>query len=263
MLGEFAIGQHVPGDSFLHRLDPRTKMGMVAGFVVLMFAVNTGWGYAAGAALLAGGVLASRLSPGWVLRSLKPVLVLVLLSVLFNAFGSPGEALWRWGPLTLTREGLERAVMVGARLLLLVASASLLTLTTSPIDLTDALERILAPARRLGVPAHELAMMMTIALRFIPTLIEEADRIMKAQMARGAAFGRGSPLERAKSLLPILVPLFVGAFRRADELALAMEARAYRGGVGRTRLRQLRMRPADYATLAGFAVVATAVGLWL
>lgn len=259
-IGEIALGQYVPGNSFLHRLDPRTKIGLVTGFIVLMFVVETWWGYGVGAGMVALGLVAGRLSPRWVLRGLRPIVVLIAISAVLNAFWTEGRTLWQWGPLRLTAEGVERAGMMGLRLVLLVAGASLLTLTTSPIDLTDAIERLLTPLRRVGVPAHELAMMMSIALRFVPTLAEEAERIMKAQMARGAAFDRGSLWARARALVPLLVPLFVSAFRRADDLALAMEARCYRGGEGRTRLRQLRMRRRDWATLVAFAVVAGGVG---
>ena len=260
---QLAIGQYVPGDSFLHRLDPRTKMGLVGGFVALMFLVDTWWGYGAGAAMVAAGVVAARVPARWVLRSLRPLVLLILLSVALNALWTEGRVVVRWGPVQLTEEGLVRAGMMGLRLVLLVAGASLLTATTSPIDLTEGLERLMSPGRRLGLPAHELAMMMTIALRFVPTLVEEADRIMKAQMARGAAFDRGGPLSRARSLLPLLVPLLVGAFRRADELAVAMEARCYRGGQGRTRLRQLRFGPKDATTLGAFLLVAGGVAVWL
>ncbi|HEY8425482.1 MAG TPA: energy-coupling factor transporter transmembrane component T [Limnochordales bacterium] len=259
-IGEIALGQYVPGDSFLHRLDPRTKIGLVTGFIVLMFVVETWWGYGVGVGLVALGLAAGRLSPRWVLRGLRPIVMLIAISAVLNAFWTEGRTLWQWGPLRLTAEGVERAGMMGLRLVLLVAGASLLTLTTSPIDLTDAIERLLTPFRRIGVPAHELAMMMSIALRFVPTLVEEAERIMKAQMARGAAFDRGSLVARARALVPLLVPLFVSAFRRADELALAMEARCYRGGEGRTRLRQLHMQRRDWATLVTFAVVAAGVG---
>ena len=260
---QLAVGQYVPGDSFFHRLDPRTKMALVGGFVVLMFLVNTWWGYGAGAAMVAAGVAAARVPARWLLRSLRPLVALILLSVALNALWTEGRVVARWGPVQVTEEGLVMAGMMGLRLVLLVAGASLLTTTTSPIDLTEGLERLMSPGRRLGLPAHELAMMMTIALRFIPTLVEEADRIMKAQMARGAAFDRGGPLSRARSLLPLLVPLLVGAFRRADELAVAMEARCYRGGEGRTRLRQLRLRSADVATLVAFTAVAGGVAVWL
>ncbi|HEY8487062.1 MAG TPA: energy-coupling factor transporter transmembrane protein EcfT, partial [Limnochordales bacterium] len=237
----FALGQYVPGDSFVHRLDPRTKMGLVAAFVGMLLAVQSWWGYGAATAMVGLGVAASRVSAARLVRGLRPLWWFVVLSVVFHAFWTEGHPLVRWGPLAVTREGLQQAAMTSLRLVLLVAGASLLTLTTSPLDLTEGLERLLTPGRRLGLPAHELAMTMTIALRFVPTLLEEADRIMKAQMARGAAFDRGGPLRRATALLPLLVPLFVSALRRADELAVAMEARCYRGGQGRTRLRQLRM----------------------
>ena len=260
---ELAIGQFVPGDSFLHRLDPRTKMGLVGGFMAVLFLVETWRGYAAGAVLLGAGLLAARVPLRWLVRGLRPVIFLIFLSVALNALWTEGRVLARVGPLQLTEEGLTRAGMMGVRLVLLVAGASLLTFTTSPIDLTEGLERLMRPGRRLGLPAHELAMMMTIALRFIPTLLEEADRILKAQAARGATFDRGNPLQRARGLLPLLVPLMVGAFRRADELAVAMESRCYRGGEGRTRLRRLRMGLRDVATLVAFGLVATGVAWWL
>jgi len=255
----FALGQYVPGDSFVHRLDPRTKMGLVAAFVAMLLAVQSWWGYGAATAMAGLGVAASRVSLARLVRGLRPLWWFVVLSVVFHAFWTEGHALVRWGPLAVTREGLQQAAMMALRLVLLVAGASLLTLTTSPLDLTEGLERLLAPGRRLGLPAHELAMTMTIALRFVPTLLEEADRIMKAQMARGAAFDRGGPLRRATALLPLLVPLFVSALRRADELAVAMEARCYRGGQGRTRLRQLRMGRRDAVVLCLFVLAAAGV----
>ncbi|MEW6046316.1 MAG: energy-coupling factor transporter transmembrane component T [Bacillota bacterium] len=263
MLTEITLGQYVPGSSFLHRLDPRTKIGLTTAFVVLMFLIQTWWGFVVGAAMVAAAVAVAHLSPRWVLRGLRPIVVLIAISSVLNAFWTEGHTIWQWGPLRLTAEGLNRAGLMGVRLILLVAGASILTLTTSPIDLTDGLERLMSPGKRFGFPAHELAMMMTIALRFVPTLIEEADRIMKAQMARGAAFDRGGMLARARALVPLLVPLFVSAFRRADELALAMESRCYRGGEGRTRLRQLRMHARDWATLAAFLVAAAGVSVWL
>ncbi|WP_404980616.1 energy-coupling factor transporter transmembrane component T family protein [Carboxydichorda subterranea] len=263
MLADITIGQYVAGDSFLHRLDPRTKIGMTTVFVVVMFVIRTWWGYLAGALAVAASLAVARLSPRWVLRGLRPIVVLIAISTLLNAFWTEGTVIWEWGPLHLTAEGLNKAAMLGVRLVLLVAGAAVLTLTTSPIDLTDALQRLLRPTRRLGVPAHELAMMMSIALRFVPTLMEEADRIMKAQMARGAAFDRGGLVARARSLIPLLVPLFVSAFRRADELALAMEARCYRGGEGRTKFRVLHMARADWTTLVLFTAAAAGVAVWL
>ena len=191
----------------------------------------------------------SQVPPRFVLRGLRPLVIIILFTLALNVFLTPGEVLWKWAFLTVTKEGLIKGAMMGARLILLIIGTSLLTLTTSPISLTDGIESLLGPGRRIGIPAHELAMMMTIALRFIPTLLEETEKIMKAQMARGADFESGNLLRRARSLIPLLVPLFVSAFRRADELATAMEARCYRGGEGRTKLRQLRYRSNDYLAL--------------
>lgn len=253
---DLLIGQHVPGDSPLHRLDPRTKILLTGLYVVVLFLVRRWEAYAVMAAVTVAVVALTRLSPLYVLRGLRPVLFLLVLTLALNLFVVPGEPLVRLGPLTATREGLELGLRLVVRLVLLVTTASVLTLTTSPIALTDGIEALLRPLGR-RVPAHELAMMMSIALRFIPTLAEEAERIMKAQMARGADFSRGGPLQRARSLVPLLVPLFVGAFRRADDLALAMEARCYRGGVGRTRYRELRPGRGD--ALAALLVLAAMV----
>jgi energy-coupling factor transport system permease protein len=242
------IGQYIPRDSPVHRLDPRTKIAAVTLMMVAIFVVRDFFGYALLALFLLGVVLAARIPLGYMLRALRPILFLLILTVVLNVFFSGiqgGTVLVRLGPAVVTKEALLRAMFVGARLIGLVLVTSLLTYTTSPVELTDGLERLLRPFRRIGVPAHELAMMMTIALRFIPTLLQETEKIMKAQMARGAEFDRGGILRRARAMVPILVPLFVSAFRRADELALAMEARCYRGGEGRTRLRQLRFAPRD------------------
>jgi len=247
-----SIGQYIPRDSPVHRLDPRTKIAAVTVMMVAIFIVPDFFGYALLALFLLGVVLASRIPMGYVLRALRPILFLLILTVILNVFFSGiqgGTVLFRLGPLVVTREALLRAMFIGSRLIGLVIVTSLLTYTTSPVELTDGLERLLRPFRRIGVPAHELAMMMTIALRFIPTLLQETEKIMKAQMARGAEFDRGGILRRARAMVPILVPLFVSAFRRADELALAMEARCYRGGEGRTRLRQLRFAPRDGAAI--------------
>jgi energy-coupling factor transport system permease protein len=254
------IGQYIPRDSPVHRLDPRTKIAAVTLMMVAIFVVPDFFGYALLALFLLGVVLASRIPMGYILRALRPILFLLILTVILNVFFSGiqgGTVLVRLGPAVVTREALLRAMFVGSRLIGLVLVTSLLTYTTSPVELTDGLERLLRPFRRIGVPAHELAMMMTIALRFIPTLLQETEKIMKAQMARGAEFDRGGILRRARAMVPILVPLFVSAFRRADELALAMEARCYRGGEGRTRLRQLRFAPRDaVAVLVAIGVCA-------
>jgi energy-coupling factor transport system permease protein len=246
---DMTLGQYIPGESFVHRLDPRTKIIVTMLLIILLFLVETFQGYGLVALFIGGLILLSQLSPRFVLRGIRPMLVIILFTLVLHVFLSEGEAIWQLGPLKVTREGLTKGGMMVTRLILLIIGASLLTLTTSPIALTDGIEAILSPGKRIGLPAHELAMMMTIALRFIPTLLEEMDKITKAQMARGADFETGNIMQRAKSLLPLLVPLFVSAFRRADELAVAMEARCYRGGEGRTKMKQLIFTWQDYAVI--------------
>ncbi|HTE03086.1 MAG TPA: energy-coupling factor transporter transmembrane component T [bacterium] len=246
------IGQYLPRESPVHRLDPRTKIAAVTVLTVAVFVVRDFSGYALLTLFLLAVVVASQIPLGYLLRGLRPILFLLLITVVLNVFFSgiqSGTVLFQLGPLVATREAVMRAAFVGYRLVALILVTSLLTFTTSPVQLTDGIERILRPFRRLGVPAHELAMMMTIALRFIPTLLEETEKIMKAQMARGAEFERGNVLRRARALVPVLVPLFVSAFRRADELALAMEARCYRGGEHRTRMKELHLAPRDGVAL--------------
>jgi energy-coupling factor transport system permease protein len=252
LLRGFAFGQYVPVDSSVHRLDPRAKVLATLALVVAMFAVGTFRGLGVLTVFLAAAIAVGRISPGYVVRGLRPVfwllVIAVALQVLFGESG--GHAVFHRGPIVITRENLLLGAFYGYRLMLLVVATTLMTFTTSPVELTDAIERLLRPFRAIGVPAHELALMMTIALRFIPTLLEETEKIMKAQMARGAEFTQGSLLRRARSLVPLLVPLFVGAFRRADALALAMEARGYRGGEHRTRMTELEMHARDYVALA-------------
>ncbi|HAI52021.1 MAG: energy-coupling factor transporter transmembrane component T [Limnochordia bacterium] len=256
------IGQHIPGNSVVHRLDPRTKILGTTLLIVLLFAVNGFIGYGLVALAIAGVIHLAKLPWRYVIRGLRPLLVILLLTVGLNVFLTEGEVIFRLWFLTITREGLARGGMMGTRLVLLIVGTSLLTLTTSPIQLTDGIESLLNPFRRLGVPAHELAMMMTIALRFIPTLLEETEKIMKAQMARGADFQSGGLMQRAKSLIPLLVPLFVSAFRRADELAIAMEARGYRGGQGRTKFRELRFGRIDAVAIALLVTFTVVVGVF-
>lgn len=246
------IGQYLPGSSYIHRLDPRTKLLVTVLLIVVLFLVDTFVGYGLITAYVLLAFWLSQVPIKYVLRGLRPIIFIIVLTLTLNVFMTPGEILWQWRFLTVTKEGLVKGAMMGARLILLITGTSLLTLTTSPIALTDGIESLLRPGRRIGIPAHELAMMMSIALRFIPTLLEETEKIMKAQMARGADFESGNLLRRAKSLIPLLVPLFVSAFRRADELATAMEARCYRGGEGRTKLKQLRYTRLDYVAL-GFS----------
>ncbi|NLY30462.1 MAG: energy-coupling factor transporter transmembrane protein EcfT [Firmicutes bacterium] len=245
------IGQYIPGESLLHRLDPRTKILVTLLLVVGLFFIDTYLGYGLAALYIALAIFRSGIPPRFLFRGLRPVIIIILLTFMLNSFMTEGEILWQWGFLTLTKEGLSKGGMLAIRLILLIVGTSILTLTTSPLALTDGLESLLRPGKRIGIPAHELAMMMTIALRFIPTLLEETEKIMKAQMARGADFESGNLLQRARSLLPLLVPLFVSAFRRADDLAVAMEARCYRGGEGRTKLKQLAFHTTDFLVLVG------------
>jgi energy-coupling factor transport system permease protein len=258
LLRGLSFGQYVPVESIVHRLDPRTKILATLVLAVVVFVVHGFAGLGALAVLIALLVLASRIPPGYVLRGLRPIFWLIILTVVLQIFFGQegGHPVFHRGPITITRENLTLGLFYGARFALLVLATSLMTFTTSPVELTDGLERLLRPFRRIGVPAHELALMMTIAIRFIPTLAEETDKIMKAQMARGADFTRGNIVQRGRALVPLLVPLFVSAFRRAESLALAMEARGYRGGDQRTRMTELVLRPRDYAAFAVLVLVA-------
>lgn len=259
---DLTIGQHIPGDSVVHRLDPRTKIIGTALLITLLFTVDGFLGYLLAALAIAAVIHLSELPWRFVLRGLRPLLMILLLTVGLNIFLTEGEVVFRFLFLTVTREGIARGLMMGTRLVLLIVGTSLLTLTTSPIQLTDGIESLLGPFRRIGVPAHELAMMMTIALRFIPTLLDETEKIMKAQMARGADFQSGGLMQRARNLVPLLVPLFVSAFRRADELAIAMEARGYRGGQGRTKFRELRFGRIDAVALSVAVAFTVVVGVF-
>jgi energy-coupling factor transport system permease protein len=251
MFRNITIGQYIPGDSAVHKLDPRIKIIITFIFIVAIFFINKLSGYLLAVLYLYLIIAISKIPFSYILKGLRPVIIILLLTVSLNMFFTPGGTiLYTLGPLKITTNGLRLAVFMGLRLIFLIIGTSLLTLTTSPISLTDGIEHILKPFSRIGVPAHELAMMMTIALRFIPTLIEEAEKIMKAQMARGADFESGNIVKRAKGLVPLLVPLFISAFRRADELAVAMESRCYRGGQNRTRMKQLKIQPRDYQALA-------------
>ena len=254
---DITLGQYYPGNSFIHRLDPRTKILSTLLLIVAVFLANTAVGYAALCAMVLFIVLISGLPFMLVLKSVKPLLFIIVLTLVLHAVMGQGEhVLYQWKFIRVTEEGLRLGVQMAMRLILLLMISSILTFTTSPIVLTDGIEALLRPFRVIGVPAHELAMMMTIALRFIPTLMEETDRIIKAQTARGADFSGGNLLVRAKNMLPILVPLFISAFRRADDLAVAMEARCYRGGEGRTRMHQLAYRSGDVmAFVFAFAMI--------
>ncbi len=240
MLREITLGQYYPVDSVIHRLDPRVKLVATFAYLLSLFIMSSWTGYLLGAVVLAVLIRLSRVPFRFMTKGLRSILFLLLISVSFNLFLTPGEVLLRIGFLKLTREGLRIALMMGFRLILLVLGSSLMTLTTTPNQLTDGLEKGLAVLKHIHVPVHEIAMMMSIALRFIPILVEETDKIMKAQQARGADFESGNILQRAKAMVPILVPLFISAFRRANDLAMAMEARCYNGGDGRTKMKPLR-----------------------
>ena len=258
MNANISLGQFLPGNSAVHRLDPRTKILLMVVYIVIVFFVQTLWVFALPIALMITMFLFARVPATYFFSSLKPMKWLLVFMFVINLFATAGDTvLFQWKFIRLTQEALDQAIFITLRLVLLVAGTSILTLTTSPIALTDGLEKLMSPLRKLHFPAHELAMMMTIALRFIPTLMEETDRIQKAQMARGADFESGNLFQRAKSMIPILVPLFVSAFRRADELAMAMESRCYHGGEGRTRMRELHFHAGDLlACLLMFGVLA-------
>ena len=258
MLKDITLGQYFPGDTPAHRLDPRTKLLLVVMYIVALFCAKGILSYGLTALVLILCVRVARVGWKQLLRGLKPVLFIVVFTGLLNMFMTPGDPLVKLGFLQITGAGLINAVRMVLRIMLLIMGTFLLTYTTSPISLTDGLERLLNPLKKIRVPVHELAMVMSIALRFIPTLIEETDKIMSAQRARGADFESGNLVERAKAMLPILVPLFVSAFRRADELAVAMECRCYHGGEGRTKLRVLQYGKSDAAALAAGAAVMTA-----
>lgn len=245
MLKDITIGQYFPGKSLIHRLDPRVKIVLTLCYIIMLFIAKGAAGLGIGIVFLIISYWISKIPPKMILKSLRPVIPIVLFTAILNMFFVEGKELFKWYFIKITAEGLTMAVFMSIRIICLIAGTSLLTYTTSPIALTDGIERLLSPLKRIKLPVHELAMMMTIALRFIPTLIEETDKIMSAQKARGADLESGGIVQRSKALIPILIPLFVSAFRRADELALAMECRCYRGGEGRTRMKQLKMGGVD------------------
>ncbi len=250
MLKDITLGQFFPGDSLLHRLDPRTKIVLLFFFLAAIFVFDSPLAYAALTAFTAALIAVSRVPLLLMLKALKPLSWIIAFTFVIHLVSTPGDAFFHVWLFDLTWQGAAKGFFIALRLALLILLSALLTYTTSPLALTDALETLMQPAKRVGVPAHEIAMMMTIALRFVPTLIEEADKIMKAQQARGADFTEGSVIERVKGFVPVLVPLFISAFRRADDLALAMEARCYRGGVGRTQMKALRISSIDYVAYA-------------
>lgn len=259
MFKNLTIGQHYPVESPIHDLDPRVKIIMTLIFIISLFLIRDFATYLLVIIFLGVAIKLSRVPFKFVIRGLKPILMIIAITVVINLLMTPGKIIFKLGFIKITEEGLKQAGFMAMRLTLLIMGTSMLTLTTSPIILTDGIESLLNPFKRFGLPAHELAMMMTIALRFIPTLMEETEKIMKAQKSRGADFESGNIINRAKNLVPLLVPLFISAFRRADELAMAMEARCYRGGENRTRMRQLKISKGDYVASGVFIVYFAAI----
>jgi energy-coupling factor transport system permease protein len=256
MIKDITIGQYIPGETFVHKLDPRTKILLAILYIICLFVVNKFVGYIFIVALLALTVYLAKLPPRYLYKGLKPVFFLIIFTAVLNIFmvkGTQDSLILNIGFLKIYKEGLLTAAFMAIRLILLIMGTSVLTLTTSPIELTDGIENLLKPIGK--EMAHELAMMMTIALRFIPTLMDETDKIMMAQKARGADFDNGGIIQKAKSLIPLLVPLFVSSFRRADELAMAMEARAYRGGTGRTRMKKLKFTNNDFLAFSVYIML--------
>ena len=262
MLKDITLGQFFPGDTVLHRLDPRTKLILTLVYIVALFVAKWYISYAVVLAFLILSISLSNVKIGTLLKSIKPLIVIIIITAILNIFYTPGRTLVKFWIFNITWEGLQSAAFMAARIIMLIMGTFLLTYTTSPIALTDGIELLLNPLKKIRVPVHELAMMMAIALRFIPTLIEETDKIMSAQKARGADFETGNIFARAKALVPILVPLFISSFRRADELAVAMECRCYHGGEGRTRLKQLYYQKRDcIAIVLGCLVLAAVIAL--
>lgn len=249
MLKDITLGQYFPGNSLIHRLDPRTKLIFLLIYIVALF-LATGWlSYAVMLGILIGSIATSKVPPKSFVKGMRPLFFILIFTAALNLFFTTGEKpLIHWWIITVYPEGIFRAIFMLVRIVMLVTVTFLLTYTTSPIALTDGLESLLSPLKKIKLPVHEISMMMCIALRFIPTLIEETDKIMSAQKARGADFESGSLMQRVKALIPILVPLFISAFRRADELATAMECRCYQGGHGRSKMKLLRFRSYDYYT---------------
>ena len=245
MIREITIGQYYPADSVIHRLDPRVKIVATLIFIISLFMFDSFIGYAIVVAFLAMCILLSKVPFSYMVKGLKAIFMILMLTVVINMLMTPGEPMVSFYKLTITKEGFRQAIFMALRLILLIIGSSVMTLTTTPNNLTDAMESLLKPLKRFKAPVHEIAMMMSIALSFIPILIEETDKIMKAQMARGADFENGNIIKRAKAMVPILVPLFVSAFRRANELAMAMEARCYHGSEGRTKMKPLKYAKRD------------------
>ncbi len=266
MLRDITLGQYYQTDSVIHKLDPRVKLVATLCFIVSLFVVKSWVGYAAAAVFLVVMIRLSHVPFRYMVKGMKAIVFILLFTVVFNLFLTPGETLVSVWKLRITKEGLRLAVMMAVRLSFLIVGSSVMTLTTTPNSLTDGMEKLLKPLKIFKVPVHEVAMMMSIALRFIPILLEETDKIMKAQIARGADFESGNLIKKAKAMVPLLVPLFISAFRRANDLAMAMEARCYRGGEHRTKMKPLRYAARDrvaYGVLAAYFALCIMIRIWL
>ena len=260
MLKDITLGQYFPGNTIVHRLDPRTKLALTLLYITALFMASGFPAYALMLVVLLTCLFLSKIKPKTAVRGLRPVMIIIVFTVVLQVFFIRGETIiFEYRFIVVSQEGLLTAVFMASRLIMLIIGTFLLTYTTSPIALTDGLETILNPLKKIRMPIHELAMMMSIALRFIPTLIDETDKIMSAQKARGADFETGGLIKRAKAIIPLIIPLFISAFRRADELAIAMESRCYHGGEGRTRMKVLKMAAVDFVALLGGAAVIAAV----
>lgn len=263
MLRDITLGQYYPGDSLIHKLDPRTKLVGTLVFIISLFLFRSFACYLAATLFLAAVIRTSKVPFRFMVKGLKSIMILLMITMVFNLFLTPGTVVFHIWKLQVTKEGILQAVFMAIRLVYLIIGSTVMTLTTTPNHLTDGMEKGLSPLKKLHVPVHEVAMMMSIALRFIPILMEETDKIMKAQMARGADFESGGLIRKAKSLVPLLVPLFISAFRRANDLAMAMEARGYRGGEGRTKMKPLIYQKRDYGAyliLAGYLAAVCVIG---
>lgn len=258
MIRDITIGQYYPADSVIHKLDPRVKLFAVVIYVISLFTFQGIWGFLLVTLALAAMIKLSKVPFHFMVKGLKGIVIILIITAMFNLFLTPGETLVTIWKIKITKEGLKSAVFMAIRLIYLILGTSTLTLTTTPNQLTDGMEKAFRPLNRIHVPVHEVAMMMSIALRFIPILVEETDKIMKAQIARGADFESGNLIKKAKAMVPLLVPLFISAFRRANDLALAMEARCYNGGAGRTKMKPLKYQKADYVSylvILGYVII--------
>lgn len=259
MVRDVAFGQYFPGNSIIHKLDPRAKILIFIAYIVILFCTFSYAALAVTTVFTAVVLILSKISPKFYFKSLKVIIFIVIFTSLLNLFYGTGEPLWQWWILKLTWDGINRAMFVSVRIICLILASSCLTFTTSPTELTDAIERLMKPLKVIHFPVHEVAMMMSLALRFVPTLLEETDKIMSAQKARGANMDSGNIFSRVKALVPILIPLFVSAFRRAYDIATAMECRCYRGGTGRTRMKSIHMGGRDAFAFIAIAVVIAGV----